>query len=114
LVLTLNPAITFLLHKVSLRALVLWLRRADLGICLTFVIAATSELIASSITYLFSLAETRIQVSSQPPSEPTSETSEESNEGENLEASKVVKARQRTVFIIILRIAKTDGIWALY
>lgn len=114
LVLTLNPAITFLLHKVSLRTLVPRLRRADLGACLTFLIAVTSKLIASSITYPFSLAKTCAQVSSQSPSEPTGETSEKSNEGENLEASKAVKARQRTVFIIILRIAKTEGIWALY
>src|ERR1700733_6264343 len=53
LVLTLNPAITFLLHKVSLRTLVPRLRRADPGVCLTFLIAATSGLIASSITYPF-------------------------------------------------------------
>jgi len=54
LVLTLNPAITFLLHKVSLRTLVPRLRRADLGVCLTFLIAATSKLIASSIPSLLS------------------------------------------------------------
>ena len=113
MVLTLNPAITFLLHKVSLRTLVLRLRRADPGICLTFLIAATSKLIASSITYPFSLAKTRTQVLSQPPSKPTSETSEKSNEGENLEASKAVKVRQRTVFIIILRIAKTGDLGAI-
>ena len=78
------------------------------------LIAAMSKSIASNITYPFSLAKTRAQVSSQPPSEPTSETSEKSNEGENLEASKAVKARQRTVFRIILWIAKMEGIWALY
>ena len=66
------------------------------------------------MTYPFSLAGTRAQVSSQSPSKSTGETSEKSNEGENLEASKTVKASQRTVFSTILRIAKTEGIWALY
>ena len=114
LVLTLNPVITFLLHKIFLRTLVPRSHRADPGTCLTFLIAAMSKSIASSITYPFSLAETRAQVSSQSPSKSTGETSEKSNEGENLEASKTVKASQRTVFSTILRIAKTEGIWALY
>lgn len=114
LVLTLNPAITFLLHKIFLRTLVPHSRRADPGARLTFLIAAMSKAIASTITYPFSLAKSRAQVSSQSPSEPTGETSEKPNEGENPEASKAVKARQRTVFSTILRIAKTEGFWALY
>ena len=110
LVLTLNPAITFLLHKMFLRTLVPLSRRADPGACLTFLIVAMSKSIALSITYPFSLAETRAQVSSQSPSKSIGETSEKSNEGKNLEASKTVKTRQRTVFSTILRIAKTEGI----
>ena len=46
LVLTLNPAITFLLHKIFLRTLVPRSRRADTGAFLTFLAVAMSKSIA--------------------------------------------------------------------
>jgi len=120
LVLTLNPAITFLLHKILLRTLVPKTRRDDPGARLTFLIAAVSKSVASSVTYPFSLAKTRAQVSSQPPSDPSGTTSEIGEDKEvvrEAEAAIVVKARkarQRTVLATILRIAKTEGVGALY
>lgn len=113
LVLTLNPSITFLLHKMLLRLLVSKDRRTDPGARITFLVAAVSKALASTITYPFSLAKTRAQVSSQKPSEtvgPTSETQEFNGPAQ----SRAARARQRTVFSTILRIAKTEGLWALY
>ncbi|KAJ4356555.1 uncharacterized protein N0V89_004589 [Didymosphaeria variabile] len=112
LVLTLNPSITFLLHKMLLRLLVSRDKRSDPGARLTFLIAAVSKALASTITYPFSLAKTRAQVSSQKPSQATGPTSE--TEKSDVSQSPAVQARQRTVFSTILRIAKTEGLWALY
>lgn len=113
LILTLNPSLTMLLHKVLLRVLVVRDRREDPGARITFLIAATSKALASTLTYPFQLAKTRAQVSSQKPSDTTGETSEFEKAGQPLR-SKAVRARQRTVFATILRIAQTEGISGLY
>jgi hypothetical protein len=112
LVLTTNPAITMLLHKILLRTIVPHSRRSDPGARLTFLLAAVSKALASTITYPFSLAKTRAQVSSQKPthaSQPTSNTDKAA-----YVKSKAVRARQRTVFSTILEIVQTEGLWALY
>lgn len=111
LILTLNPSITMLLHKVLLRLLVPGARRDNPGARLTFLLAATSKALASTVTYPFSLAKTRAQVSAQKPSSTAGETSELNSEKVH---SKAGEARQRTVFSTILRIAQTEGLVGLY
>lgn len=113
LILTLNPSLTMLLHKVLLRLLVPQGKRDDPGARITFLIAATSKALASTLTYPFQLAKTRAQVSSQKPTAATGETSEFEKAGEALR-SKTIRARQRTVFATILRIAQTEGFQGLY
>jgi len=113
LVLTMNPAITFLLHKVLLHSVVPRSRRSDPGARITFLLAAISKAMASTVTYPFSLAKTRAQVSSQKPTSTSGPTSETEKPATTIE-SKAVRARQRTVFSTIFRIAKTEGLWALY
>jgi hypothetical protein len=113
LVLTLNPSITMLLHKVLLRLLVPRAKRDDPGARITFLVAAVSKAMASTVTYPFSLAKTRAQVSSQKPTSVSGETSETEKPGANRD-SKAARARQRTVFSTILRIAETEGISGLY
>lgn len=113
LVLTLNPSITFLLHKILFRLLVSRDKRTDPGARVTFLIAAVSKAMASTITYPFSLAKTRAQVSSQKPSQtvgPMGRSAKAANAGHD----DTTRARQRTVFSIILGIARFEGIWALY
>jgi hypothetical protein len=113
LILTLNPSITMLLHKLLLRLLVPGAKRSDPGARLTFLLAAVSKAMASTVTYPFSLAKTRAQVSSQKPTDPSGETSEVEKPGKPL-ASKTARARQRTVFSTIFRIAETEGLEGLY
>jgi hypothetical protein len=113
LILTLNPSLTFLLHRVFLRFLVPRARRADPGARITFLIAAISKALASTLTYPFSLAKTRAQVSSQKPSQRTGPTSE-SEKTESVLEEKALHARQRTVISTIIRIAQTEGVMALY
>lgn len=117
LVLTLNPSITMLLHKVLLRLLVPRADRENPGARVTFLLAAISKALASTATYPFSLAKTRAQVSAQKPTATTGETSDlEGSEksAENPLAAKVARARQRTVFSTILRIAQTEGLAGHY
>jgi hypothetical protein len=121
LILTLNPSITFLLHRILLRLAVPKARRSDPGPGLTFLLAALSKAMASTVTYPFSLAKTRAQVSSQKPSQASGPTSHSEKPADALEPlvhsqahNKTVRATQRTVFSTIIRIARTEGLWALY
>jgi len=113
LILTLNPSITMLLHKALLRLVVPRANRDNPGARMTFLLAAISKVLASTVTYPFSLAKTRAQVSSQEPSSGTGETSDKEKSNDAL-GSRALQARQRTVFSTILRIAQTEGIWGLY
>lgn len=113
LVLTLNPSITFLLHKMLLRLAVPRDKRSNPAAWTVFLLAAASKALASTITYPFSLAKTRAQVSSQKPLQTTGPVSE-SEKSENIGDSAAAQARQKTVFSTIVRIAHTEGLWALY
>ncbi|KAJ9645686.1 hypothetical protein H2199_002725 [Coniosporium tulheliwenetii] len=112
LVLTLNPSLTFLLHEMFLRTLVPRSKRDNPGARLTFLLAATSKAIASSVTYPFALAKARAQVSSQTPMTSTGMTSEKFTEP--VTARPARRATRNTIFHTILRIAKTEGIQGLY
>ncbi|KAK3079389.1 hypothetical protein LTS18_004978 [Coniosporium uncinatum] len=101
LILTLNPALTFLLHETLLRALVARDKRKDPGSGMTFAIAAASKAIASTITYPFSLAKSRAQVSG------SSEAIYERYQSRK-------KVLQRSILYKLYTIAKTEGIAALY
>jgi cell division septum initiation protein DivIVA len=132
LVLTLNPSITFFLYETLKRTLLPRSRRDDPGARLTFLMAAVSKAIASTITYPFSLAKARAQVGSKPPINPNaaseikSEISAASSsskdagvkkrEEEAKNASKNLKrtAARSTVFSTILHIYRTEGPQALY
>ncbi|KAH8783460.1 putative peroxisomal adenine nucleotide transporter 1, partial [Hyaloscypha sp. PMI_1271] len=122
LVLTLNPSITFFLYEFFKRAFLPRAQRDDPGARLTFLMAAVSKSIASTITYPFSLAKARAQASSSPPID-TDSAEEVKGEVEHAlnkteaekagkDAKKVVK--RRTVFGTILKIYRTEGASALY
>jgi len=121
LVLTLNPSITFFLYEFFKRCLPRS-KRDDPGARITFLMAAVSKAIASTITYPFSLAKARAQTSSAPPFDPSSASqmkSEVSSIHNTSEAGKVSKdasrtAKRSTVFSTILKIYRTEGPAALY
>jgi hypothetical protein len=106
LILTLNPSITFFLYEFFKRSLLPKSRRDDPGARITFLMAATSKAIASTITYPFSLAKARAQASSKSPDEGLTE------KGGSEKAKKI--AQRSTVFTTILEIYKRDGPAALY
>jgi hypothetical protein len=122
LVLTLNPSITFFLYEFFKRSFLPPVKRDDPGARTTFLMAAVSKAIASTITYPFSLAKARAQTSSAPPVNPDS-VEKVKEEAEHVkdkqDAEKFGKdaknvARHSTVFDTILKIYRTEGAAALY
>jgi hypothetical protein len=128
LVLTLNPSLTFFLYEFFKRALLPRSKRDDPGARATFLMAAVSKAIASSITYPFSLAKARAQTSSKPPVDPDtaeelkSEVKSEINAGDDVSKNDVkntgrkvkATAARSTVFATILKIYQQEGLSALY
>ncbi|TAQ88254.1 hypothetical protein B7494_g3422 [Chlorociboria aeruginascens] len=107
LILTLNPSLTFFLYETFKRILMKREKRNDPGARMTFLMAAVSKAIASTITYPFSLAKTRAQSSSTSPLSP-SPISFESKE----EAAR--KVARNTIFSAIFKIYRDEGVGALY
>ena len=95
LVLTLNPSITFFLYELFKNTLLPRSKREKPPAGATFLLAAMSKVIASSITYPFSLAKTQAQAASK-------EGSEDSKEA------------NKTIFASIIDIARTEGPSGLY
>jgi len=122
LVLTLNPSLTFFLYESFKRSLLPRTQRDDPGASITFLMAAVSKAIASTITYPFSLAKARAQTSSSPPVDPPSaekvksevESAETSSEIKRTGKDATAVAKRSTVFHTILKIYKEEGPAALY
>ena len=101
LVLTLNPSLTFFFFEALKRTLLSRDRRSDPTAQNTFLIAAISKGLASSITYPFSLAKSRLQADTM----------------EQYKSPGKSPGRQRAsnnVFLTIIQTAQHEGIGALY
>jgi hypothetical protein len=98
LVLTLNPSITFFLQQMLKRALVARERWDEPDASTTFLLAAASKVVATSITYPFQIAKARVQVSAAP---------EEKAKGGK-------RVGRDNIFATVLRIARAEGGKALY
>ncbi|KAI9861652.1 MAG: hypothetical protein M1824_002082 [Vezdaea acicularis] len=98
LILTLNPSLTFFFFNFFKRAILPRTQRDNPGARATFLLAAVSKAIASSITYPFSLAKARAQTASKTRSDsgPTATTT------------------PSTPLAMVLHIARTEGVMALY
>jgi hypothetical protein len=117
LVLTLNPSLTFFFYESLQRLSLPRSQRANPPPSATFLLAAISKAMASSITYPFSLAKSRAQVSSKIQDDNNGQlkdTIEKAFDGTTAGPPRARKAARRTVFSTILHIARKDGIGALY
>ncbi|KAI4205521.1 MAG: hypothetical protein LQ350_000300 [Teloschistes chrysophthalmus] len=117
LVLTLNPSITFLLFETIKRLVIPRQKRSNPPPQATFLIAAVSKAIASTITYPFSLAKSRAQASSKPINERNTKSKGTSEDVHEQTISAVGKAKAKApsnVFSTILHIASTQGLGGLY
>lgn len=114
LVLTLNPSLTFFLFETFKRTLLPRKHRSDPPPQATFLLAAISKAIASTITYPFSLAKSRAQASSKGISHGKLDEKESlSAESEPLAQGSRSHA-PRNVFSTIVHITQNEGVGALY
>ncbi|KAK8111552.1 uncharacterized protein PG998_008009 [Apiospora kogelbergensis] len=123
LVLTLNPSLTFFLQEFLKRAILSSDRWDEPGARLTFLLAAVSKAVASSVTYPFQIAKSRLQVSTVPPdttdSKPEREGNTEEDGPRNVEKEveaklSVVRASvkqmaRRSIFGTLVAIAREEG-----
>ncbi|KAH0264284.1 hypothetical protein KCU91_g12159, partial [Aureobasidium melanogenum] len=123
LILTLNPALTFLLQNLLKRTLLPRSQRDKPGPKALFLIAALSKAIASTVTYPFSLAKSRAQVS-----RPMAEDTQRTPEKPDLSSDPKITARSRKVLRLVFwqqiqslaiirsltNICNTEGIKGLY
>lgn len=144
LVLTLNPSLTFFLQEFLKRALLSSDGWDAPGPGLTFLLAAVSKAVASSVTYPFQIAKSRLQVSTVPPAEAEAAAEEGGPPTENgaaggddddaasaaappasRDVEKEVEAKLsavravqqlacRSVFGTLVTIAREEGVAALY
>ncbi|RYP43020.1 hypothetical protein DL768_010135 [Monosporascus sp. mg162] len=128
LVLTINPSITFFLQDFLRKNAVRAHRRDDPGPFLTFLLAAVSKSVASTITYPFQTAKSRLQagVSSAEEERPTAKeddddlvSSEDRRDGEedNSKSNKALKSAaplRGTVLSTLVQTARAEGVAALY
>ena len=107
LVLTLNPSLTFFFFEALKRTILSRSQRQSPSPQATFLLAAISKAMASTITYPFSLAKSRLQSASGREERKTSSTVKQ-------EGTQIPKNAPRNVFTVIIRIAQTEGLSALY
>ena len=108
LVLTLNPSLTFLFHENLKHLLVPRARRSTMSPSEIFFLAAISKAIASTMTYPFSLAKSRLQTISI-------DTSGKSPYPEvDSKAKPQRQVQSANLFSMIRSIYKSNGLQALY
>ena len=117
LILTLNPSLTFFLFQTFKRILLPRNQHAEPSSQATFLLAAISKAIASSMFYPFSLAKARVQMSSKLVHKNDSEVKESGQEASGRRTSGAYAGRgtaRGTILSTILHIARTEGSSALY
>ncbi|KAJ5727688.1 Mitochondrial substrate/solute carrier [Penicillium malachiteum] len=106
LILALNPSITFFLNALLKRLLLPRSKRDKPSPAITFLLAALSKSAASSVTYPFSLAKTRLQTMGGSKGEQTS--------GTTLKSSSLLSALMPRIITTVIAIARAEDISALY
>ncbi|KAL4977617.1 mitochondrial carrier domain-containing protein [Aspergillus desertorum] len=107
LILTLNPAITFFLNRI-LKSILRRSKREPSSTAATFLIAALSKSAASSITYPFSMAKTRSQVSGSS----SNSANERRKAGETNDPDDIFFVP--SIISSVIAIARTEGVSELY
>jgi len=108
IILTLNPSITFFLNEFLRYMLVPRRKKRKVSPAITFLIAATSKAIASSITYPVSLAKTRVQADSA-----GSDSTDATDLGKSSDDEQASFA-PFTIFSMLQAIVLAEGVGALY
>ena len=110
LILTLNPSLTFMMFEMLKRVTLPRGKRERPPAAVTFLLSALSKMVASSVTYPFSLAKSRLQVGGK------REDKEEKEEVERNIGADTMRARvlEGTIFGTIVAIVEQEGWRSLY
>jgi len=115
LVLTLNPSLTMLFHESLVRVFVKREKRDNPGAKMTFLLAALSKALASTITYPFSLAKSRAQVSAKKPlDDEEGDRISGRDSAREMEKKAARKVKKDTIFEMVVQIAREEGVGGLY
>lgn len=117
LVLTLNPSITFLVNRRLAARIIPALEEEDVPVAwIAFLIAASSKVAATAITYPFLTGKTRLQMAGTAGTTTTNEDKKAQPQPSLLKQvwTKFVEFLDQTIFGVVLRILKTEGLRALY
>ncbi|KAF4466753.1 SAGA-associated factor 73 [Fusarium albosuccineum] len=117
LVLTLNPSITFFVNRRLAARIIPALEDEDVPIAwIAFLIAASSKAAATAVTYPFQTGKTRLQMASG--SIDLAQTDEDKEKQGQSKPKRTLRRMieflDQTIFGVILRIIKTEGLRALY
>ena len=122
LLLSLNPSITFFLQDFFRKNVLSEKKSHNPGAFMTFLLAATSKAIASTLTHPVQTAQTRLQTgSSHGEDEDDEDLISLADRDVDYEVDKKLrgaramrKAARRSIFGMIMHIARTEGVGALY
>ncbi|ATY58724.1 peroxisomal adenine nucleotide transporter 1 [Cordyceps militaris] len=118
LVLTLNPSITMLLNRrLAERVIPMLEEEMDVPVAwVAFLLAALSKSAATALTYPFQTAKTMLQMPNAGLDEDEDEDEERKKRRSKRRSvwARIVAAFDRTIFGMILRLMKTEGLGALY
>lgn len=118
LVLTINPSITFFVNRRLAARVIPALEEEDVPVAwAAFLLAAISKVSATALTYPFQTAKTRIQMavtSTTTDSEPSEKSDENRRPEPKSVAARILALLDKTIFGVILRMVKREGLRALY
>ncbi|KAF2153006.1 mitochondrial carrier [Myriangium duriaei CBS 260.36] len=114
IILTLNPALTFLFHNLLTRTLLPASKREKPGPKITFVLAALSKAAASATMYPFSLAKTRAQIASSHASPAVKSDDEKHTQTPSRPRPQGLAKKPSPVLTSLKHIYTTEGVTALY
>ncbi|KAJ2968551.1 hypothetical protein NQ176_g9122 [Zarea fungicola] len=119
LVLTLNPSVTFLLNRRLAGRVIPTLEEDVPAAWVAFVLAALSKSMATALTYPFQMAKTRLQIPSVDLDAEEEKEEEAREPGGQRAKRQTLLARffavfDGTIFGMVLRLIKTEGLRALY
>jgi uncharacterized protein YjbJ (UPF0337 family) len=104
-----------LFHETLLRLLVKRDKRDNPGARMTFLVAAISKALASAITYPFSLAKSRAQVSAKRPlDDEEGDRFSKDDSARDVKNKSARKVKKDTIFESVYQIANEEGIASLY
>ena len=121
LVLTMNPSLTFFVNRRLAKRIIPALEDEDVPVAwIAFMVAAFSKAAATALTYPFQTGKTRLQMPDDAEEPGTTNDKGKEHDAEahrrkhNALLSRILAFLDKTVFGVIIRIVKKEGIQALY